>query len=66
MAFSPGTNIAMSLSGDNESELRSYWDRLAGGGNVDMPLEKAPWGDTFGQVTDKFGIAWMINVNAPK
>lgn len=63
MDFKFGTNIAVSLSGDDEAELRGYWDKLSAGGNIDMPLEKAPWGDTFGQVTDKFGISWMVNVS---
>lgn len=29
---------------------------------VTMPLEKAPWGDSFGMCTDKFGIQWMMNI----
>jgi PhnB protein len=29
-----------------------------------MPLEKAPWGDTFGMFVDKFGINWMVNVSS--
>jgi PhnB protein len=27
-----------------------------------MPLEKAPWGDTFGMCTDKFGVDWLVNI----
>jgi PhnB protein len=54
--------ITISLSGDDEAELRGYWDKLADGGSVTMPLEKAPWGDTFGMLTDRFGVAWMVNV----
>ena len=62
MEHNPGANIAMSLSGDNEAELRNYFDKLSSGGMVTMPLEKAPWGDTFGMLTDKFGINWMVNI----
>ena len=32
------------------------------GGSVTMPLEKQVWGDTFGQLTDRFGIPWMVNI----
>lgn len=56
------SNISISLSGDDEPELRGYWDKLSDGGQVAMPLEKAPWGDLFGMCTDKFGTAWMVNV----
>src|SRR5213595_2213829 len=58
MAYNPGNNISVSLSGDDEAELRGYWDGLADGGTVTAQMEKAPWGDIFGMVTDKFGIAW--------
>ena len=64
MEYSPGTNISISLSGDDESQLRGYFDKLSGGGAVTMPLERATWGDTFGMVTDKFGINWLVNISA--
>lgn len=57
-----GTNFSISLSGDDEAELRGYWDKLVAGGNATLPLEKAPWGDTFGMVVDKFGTPWMVNI----
>jgi PhnB protein len=63
MEFRPGTNISMSLSGGDEAELRGYFEKLSAGGAVGMPLEKAPWGDTFGMCTDKFGINWMVNIS---
>jgi PhnB protein len=67
MEYEPGTNdFAMSLSGEDENELRGYFDKLADGGTVTMPLEKAAWGDMFGMCTDRFGIRWLVNVNAPK
>ncbi|UKA56993.1 VOC family protein [Arthrobacter sp. FW306-2-2C-D06B] len=63
MDYSPGNNISVSLSGDDEAELRGYWDGLVDGGTVTVPMEKAPWGDIFGMLTDKFGIAWLVNVS---
>jgi PhnB protein len=64
--YRPGTNITMSLSGDHEEELRGYWDGLSKGATVREPLKKAPWGDTFGMLEDKFGIVWLVNISAPK
>jgi PhnB protein len=66
MEYKPGTNFSMSLSGDNEDELRAYFDKLSAGGMVTMPLEKAAWGDTFGMVLDKFGVTWLVNVTPSK
>ena len=64
MPHNPGGTVTISLSGDNEEEIRSYWEKLSDGALTTMPLDKAPWGDTFGMVTDKFGINWMVNINA--
>ncbi len=66
MEFQPGNNFSMSLSGDSESELRGYFDKLADGGTVIMPLEKASWGDTFGMCIDRFAVRWLVNVSAPR
>jgi PhnB protein len=62
MDHTPGNNHSVSLSGEDEAELRGYWDKLSDGGTVTVPLEKAPWGDTFGMCTDRYGVAWLVNI----
>jgi len=64
MEYRPGTNFSMSLSGEDEATLRSYFEKLSDGGSVMMPLEEAPWGDTFGMCTDRFGTSWLVNISA--
>ena len=66
MEYRAGTNMSMSLSGDNESELKAYFEKLSVGGMVIMPLEKAIWGDSFGMCTDKFGVQWLVNIAGQK
>ena len=66
MEYRPGTNMSMSLSGDNEAELKAYFEKLSAGGTVTMPLEKAMWGDSFGMCIDKFGIQWLVNIYCSK
>lgn len=56
--------FSLSLSGDNADELREYFQKLAEGGEITKPLEKESWGDEFGMLRDKFGIAWMVNISA--
>jgi PhnB protein len=63
MQHQSGTNITISLSGDDGKELRGYWEKLSDGGTVTMPLEKQMWGDEFGQLTDRFGIGWLVNIS---
>jgi PhnB protein len=58
----PSPNSAISLSGEDEDELRGYWDALIAGGTINVPLEAAPWGDSFGMCVDKFGVPWMVNI----
>lgn len=66
MDFKPAGNITVSLSGDDEAELTGYWNKLKDGAQINLPLEKAPWGDSFGMLTDRFGIPWMVNIGATK
>ena len=63
MELPTSSSVSVSLSGEDEAELTGYWDKLIDGGSVMMPLNKAPWGDSFGMVTDKFGTAWMVNIS---
>ena len=64
MDYTPGTSHSVSLSGDagDEAELRGYWDKLVAGGTVTTPLDRAPWGDTFGMCRDRFGVTWLVNI----
>jgi len=56
-----GNNVHLCLACDSEEEITTLFSRLSTGGSVHHPLEKSFWGATFGEVTDKFGIHWMLN-----
>ena len=62
MRYEKPAGIAVSVSGDDESSLQGYWDKLAADGTVTMPFDTPPWGGRFGMLTDRFGIAWMVNI----
>jgi PhnB protein len=62
--FVPGNNISLSIVGNDSAKLTEYFNGLAEGGTIVMPLEKQFWGDVFGMLTDKFGIQWMVNISA--
>ncbi|MGO4690044.1 VOC family protein [Glaciibacter sp. 2TAF33] len=63
MEITAGTNYSVSLSGDEEAALQGYWDKLSDGATIAQPLEKAPWGDSFGMLVDKFGVSWLVNIS---
>lgn len=59
-------NISLSIGLDSAADGERIVKALAaGGGKVDMPFEDAFWGGKFGQVTDKFGVEWMIVAGGP-
>ena len=64
--FIVGTNMSLSLSGDNQEELTGYFNKLVDGGTVVSPLKTESWGDTFGMCIDKFGTFWMVNISGKK
>jgi len=60
-----GDNISLSLSGDDTEALTKYFEDLSHGGKVTQQLATQAWGDTFGMVTDKYGITWFVNITKP-
>jgi PhnB protein len=57
--------FSLSISVPNEADADRVFAALAQGGQVQMPLGKTFWSPRFGMLTDRFGIAWMVNVEAP-
>lgn len=56
------STISLSLSGDDHEALTRYWNGLAEGASIIEPLTTAPWGDTFGMLTDRFRVTWLVNI----
>lgn len=54
--------LAINGPAADEAEMRKMFEKLADGGKVGMKLEKMPWGDIYGQLTDKFGVDWMMDI----
>ena len=54
--------FSLSLAVATEAEADRYFNALAQGGKVTMPLTRTFWSPRFGMLEDKFGIGWMINV----
>ncbi len=59
-------NISLAIGLDDAAKAKQVFDALAKGGSVIMALEKTFWAEAFGMLTDKFGVRWMINCEAPK
>ncbi|MCU1527683.1 MAG: hypothetical protein JWP75_1446 [Frondihabitans sp.] len=62
MEVSFGDNVSISLSGEDEEGMTGWFEKLSEGGSMITPLGKAPWGDTYGQFVDRFGVKWLMNI----
>lgn len=58
-----GMTLAIGVADD--AEASRVFTALGQGGKVTMPLMKTFWTSSFGMLTDKFGVPWMVNVAAP-
>lgn len=54
--------FSLSLSVPTEAEADRFFNALAAGGKVRMPLTKTFWSPRFGMLEDRFGIGWMVSV----
>jgi PhnB protein len=64
MTYSKPAGVSVSVSGDDEAALEGFYNKLVDGGTVVMPFDTPPWGGRFGMLTDRFGIDWMVALNA--
>ncbi|QRQ99846.1 VOC family protein [Dyadobacter sandarakinus] len=54
----------ISVFADSREQADAFFNGLSQGGNIEMPMEDAFWGDYFGSFQDKYGVGWMINFPA--
>ncbi|MFQ3786298.1 VOC family protein [Halomonas sp. A29] len=54
-----GASIAVGV--DSVQEAERLFNALADNASVQMPLEETFWAHRFGMLTDRYGVAWMIN-----
>lgn len=53
--------FCVSIVVDTPEEADRIFEKLADGGNVQMPIEETFWAVRFGMATDRFGTPWMVN-----
>ena len=58
--FTPSTSIYVNC--ESENEIDTLFDKLSKNGQVFMPLNKYPFSDKFGWLSDKYGISWQLNL----
>jgi len=58
--------FSLSLTASGEAEAKRLFAALGEGGQVQMPLTKTFFSPAFGMVADRFGVSWMVVVEAKK
>ncbi|HXR83391.1 MAG TPA: VOC family protein [Hanamia sp.] len=58
-----GNNFYISLEAESEEEGRQLFEKLSENGKAHHPFEKQFWGAWHGNLSDKFGVKWMVNYN---
>ena len=54
--------FTLSINVPDDAEAKRVFAALGDGGSVQMPLMKTFWTSSWGMLTDKFGVPWMVNV----
>ncbi len=57
-------DIVLSLATADAAEGERVFNALAQGGEVGMPLQEMFWGGRFGELTDRFGVQWMVSIHS--
>lgn len=61
-----GVNVALTGSSADHEYIASAFEKLSDGASNIMPFEKAPWGDFFGALRDRFGVSWIFDASTPE
>jgi len=61
-----GNNFSLMLEPASKDEADRYFKQLSVNGKIDTPMQDMFWGDYYGDLTDQFGVQWMINFTYPR
>jgi PhnB protein len=54
----------VSVRGGTLDEIAAVWERLAVDATIVEPLAASAWSAGFGMLTDRFGVTWVLDVQA--
>ena len=57
-SFTPAMSLYVKCSSDEE--INSLFEKISEEGKILMPLDKYPFSEKYGWVSDKFGVSWQL------
>ena len=65
-SFNQGNTQFIAIRTENEADAKEIFARLSKEAKIQVDMQPMFWGDLFGQLTDQFGIRWMISSQLKK
>jgi PhnB protein len=63
MPYDRGENaFFVSVRGAAIDEVTGYWEKLADGAAVVVPMGPSNWAPAYGMLRDRFGVVWVLDV----
>lgn len=54
----------VSVRGNDPDEITGFWGKLSDGATIVQPLAPAGWSPLYGMLKDRFGVTWVLDVEA--
>lgn len=58
--YQPNPSLSFYALFETEAEIDTAWQQLSEGGSTLMPLNKYPWNEKYGWLSDRFGVSWQL------
>lgn len=56
--------FALALGGSDSQALHDVFEKLSDDATNVREIRQEAWGDEYGELVDKFGVRWMVNIAA--
>ncbi|MBL0742485.1 VOC family protein [Chryseolinea lacunae] len=56
-----GNVVSLCLNCSSDEEINTFFTKLSAGGKVKTPVHQSFWGALYGELTDRYGMNWMLN-----
>jgi predicted 3-demethylubiquinone-9 3-methyltransferase (glyoxalase superfamily) len=64
--FKPNPSISFIVRCAEKDEINRLWEKLSDGGEALMPLQKYPFSELYGWVSDKYGVSWQLMLDTDR
>ncbi len=63
--YTPNPSISFYYLCESVEEIDRIWKAFSKEGFINMPLDKYPWSERYGWISDKFNVSWQLALGKP-